>query len=1042
MPLEEAEPDAPPPPLDEEEPPTAEEEAGVPLPPTHDEQPWRERVEHALEEGDANALRLLLEEAGPGAANHGSGQGDGTLLLNLAVQQNSIAMVKALVEFGADPELVDHDDEECALHVAAGLLSVEPTFALDALKLMLTRTTTAAIDDVRDGEGRTVMHVAVGASKQASSSAEAQKAAERAMLGAVELLLTRGCSVAAIDSIGEGAGETVLHVAAEWSSAPCLKLLLGSGHASTAAASEDVEGARPLDRALAAGRHENAKLLLAASRSQSMDFTMQATATRALIRMCHAAGRNPQRRAPRADYAACVRVLVASRADLERRDPLERTPLAAAAASDAPAPLIHALLRAGAKRDSIDSSGRCALMLAAAHGRSEALAELLSLSTSARDATGGSPKIGRLNARDKTGATALMLASAAPSAECVSALIEAGAGVVECDSDGRCALLYAVLPAIPDSPRTAAAEMSGSETELAEVGEEEEVEEASTSVLPYSRPSRSSTLFASLAATGDAARTANDVRAEVVRLLVNADANLKSTGPEGGGTGEAAGEEASSTAATPSLSAGSPESGFALLRQPPSGLSSAAAMALACDVDGRCALAVAAGLADSGAYHAVEAGLASVGGGIKSFGVIALASACLDADVAAARKLLEAGVPADGDESSTPPSLAQRAAALGLPADTPLAAAAYSGSAELVQLLLSHGASPKPKPLASFQELGEPSAGGAAAGKEASIGLSIPRAPLTAAAASGSVACVRALLQAGAPPDIATEGEDGTTPLHAAADSGNVECIEALLGAGVDSDVRDGSGRSALRRAALHGHRDALPLLLPPTRDELEKELDDALVSGELRAAALLAEASGTPSLLWRAIEQQGVDGDLLQGLLRETPREALRRQAVEATGAKRTVLHAAVEAGSQSAVVALAGALPEELLLKPSADGLTAIGLAVLKQADLLAELLERAALARLHVTLEILHTTSAVARRRAQEAAQALNAVWPSLDVKAVACAGPHALAAVWVERWGTSRRSCILAAPSRGAPMPTVESLLLATRKKMEGEGVLAA
>ena len=440
VPLEEAEPDAPPPPLDEEEPPTAEEEAGVPLPPTHDEQPWRERVEHALEEGDANALRLLLEEAGPGAANHGSGQGDGTLLLNLAVQQNSIAMVKALVEFGADPELVDHDDEECALHVAAGLLSVEPTFALDALKLMLTRTTTAAIDDVRDGEGRTVMHVAVGASKQASSSAEAQKAAERAMLGAVELLLTRGCSVAAIDSIGEGAGETVLHVAAEWSSAPCLKLLLGSGHASTAAASEDVEGARPLDRALAAGRHENAKLLLAASRSQSMDFTMQATATRALIRMCHAAGRNPQRRAPRADYAACVRVLVASRADLERRDPLERTPLAAAAASDAPAPLIHALLRAGAKRDSIDSSGRCALMLAAAHGRSEALAELLSLSTSARDATGGSPKIGRLNARDKTGATALMLASAAPSAECVSALIEAGAGVVECDSDGRCAL--------------------------------------------------------------------------------------------------------------------------------------------------------------------------------------------------------------------------------------------------------------------------------------------------------------------------------------------------------------------------------------------------------------------------------------------------------------------------------------------------------------------------------------------------------------------------------------------------------------------------
>lgn len=244
--------------------------------------------------------------------------------------------------------------------------------------------------------------------------------------------------------------------------------------------------------------------------------------------------------------------------------------------------------------------------------------------------------------------------------------------------------------------------------------------------------------------------------------------------------------------------------------------------------------------------------------------------------------------------------------------------------------------------------------------------LRIPRAPLTAASAGGSPSCVLALLAAGAPPDI--PGDGGVTPLHAAAASGQTECIEALLEAGADPEIADETGRSALRIAALAGHADALPLLLPPTRAQLDKELDEALVSGELRAAALLAEASGTPSLLWRAIEQQGVDGALLRGLIRQIPRGSLRAQAIEAGGARcvaspplharapraradppappapppaflfppflfastlprRTVLHAAVEAGSMSAVVELANMLPEELLLKPSADGLTAIG-------------------------------------------------------------------------------------------------------------------
>ena len=46
-------------------------------------------------------------------------------------------------------------------------------------------------------------------------------------------------------------------------------------------------------------------------------------------------------------------------------------------------------------------------------------------------------------------------------------------------------------------------------------------------------------------------------------------------------------------------------------------------------------------------------------------------------------------------------------------------------------------------------------------------------------------------------------------------------------------------------------------MLLPATRAALDAELDGALADGDLGAAALLADVSGTPSLLWRVIDQQ-----------------------------------------------------------------------------------------------------------------------------------------------------------------------------------------
>jgi hypothetical protein len=119
--------------------------------------------------------------------------------------------------------------------------------------------------------------VAVAASKQAAVGAEAQAVAEAAMLAALELLLARGCSVAAADTVGGAglatdtaggrmpaapAGETVLHVAAEWLTPAGIRLLLNSAHAGTASLTLDGTGARPLDRALTAGRADNARLLL------------------------------------------------------------------------------------------------------------------------------------------------------------------------------------------------------------------------------------------------------------------------------------------------------------------------------------------------------------------------------------------------------------------------------------------------------------------------------------------------------------------------------------------------------------------------------------------------------------------------------------------------------------------------------------------------------------------------------------------------------------------------------------------------------------
>lgn len=83
--------------------------------------------------------------------------------------------------------------------------------------------------------------------------------------------------------------------------------------------------------------------------------------------------------------------------------------------------------------------------------------------------------------------------------------------------------------------------------------------------------------------------------------------------------------------------------------------------------------------------------------------------------------------------------------------------------------------------------------------------------PLTAAVKGGSLACVQALLDAGANqrfPDA-----DGLSALFWAAQRGDASLV-ALLLPGADADVENNAGNDALRAAAIHGSAKCIPLLL------------------------------------------------------------------------------------------------------------------------------------------------------------------------------------------------------------------------------------
>ncbi|XVF01559.1 hypothetical protein REPUB_Repub04eG0099600 [Reevesia pubescens] len=86
--------------------------------------------------------------------------------------------------------------------------------------------------------------------------------------------------------------------------------------------------------------------------------------------------------------------------------------------------------------------------------------------------------------------------------------------------------------------------------------------------------------------------------------------------------------------------------------------------------------------------------------------------------------------------------------------------------------------------------------------------------PLLSAVATGSLACLDLLIQAGAKVSVIA---GGATPLHIAADNGSPELINSLLKAGADPNFLDEDGQKPIQVAAARGQRQAVEILFPLT---------------------------------------------------------------------------------------------------------------------------------------------------------------------------------------------------------------------------------
>eukprot|EP01049_Picozoa_sp_SAG25_P001863 SAG25_NODE_89_length_16305_cov_24.431630_3_plen_631_part_00 len=235
----------------------------------------------------------------------------------------------------------------------------------------------------------------------------------------------------------------------------------------------------------------------------------------------------------------------------------------------------------------------------------------------------------------------------------------------------------------------------------------------------------------------------------------------------------------------------------------------------------------------------------------------AFVQACLQGDIAAARRFLAQG----GDPNSEDQ---------GFPA---LWCAAGKGHTEVLQLLLGAGAAvDRPDkagttPLFTASENGHAAVVGALLGGGAAVGAvdMYGYTALHRAAMKGHAAVVEALAGAGAGVDAATN--NGHTPLSLAAQDGMTEAAAALLGAGADATRPTWKGKTAADLAQEKGRPAVVQLIEAHLAEKLEqlKQQGDKLgkeAEGLARRRAAKLEKPAGGGRMWgvKDLKAQALD--------------------------------------------------------------------------------------------------------------------------------------------------------------------------------------
>lgn len=161
-------------------------------------------------------------------------------------------------------------------------------------------------------------------------------------------------------------------------------------------------------------------------------------------------------------------------------------------------------------------------------------------------------------------------------------------------------------------------------------------------------------------------------------------------------------------------------------------------------------------------------------------------------------------------------------------------AAARGGSADIISVLLAHGAKPDAKVVSVVSRRSALYTATSLRHQEAAVALLMAGADpafrdpgddcdvLLKAVECGLRSLIPLLVTAGA--SVNTRGKKGRTPLHMAAKAGYTDTIQLFLLSGADKDARDDDDQSPVIYAAVLGHRDAVRILMDSDVDVTAKE--------------------------------------------------------------------------------------------------------------------------------------------------------------------------------------------------------------------------